>query len=90
MTEKRYNFALREDQTFVRDMVEAFNGDVIEARETVKEKIEYAMEDMSAHSYNNYTDDSEYTMCLTVKELNWLYDELYSSEKQSLRAEGDG
>lgn len=45
-------------------------------RETILEKLEAAFRDMDAHSYNNYTDDSEYSVIFTVKELRSLYNEL--------------
>ena len=45
-------------------------------KETIIEKLESAFSDMDAHSYNNYTDDSEYRVIFTVKELRWLYNEL--------------
>lgn len=45
-------------------------------RETILEKLESAFRDMEAHSYNNYTDDSEYSVIFTVKELRSLYNEL--------------
>lgn len=46
-----------------------------EDKETIKEKLECAFADMNAHSYNCYTDDSEYTIRFTVKELKWLCEE---------------
>lgn len=48
----------------------------MEEKETIIEKLESAFCDMDAHSYNNYTDDSEYRVIFTVKELRWLYNEL--------------
>lgn len=45
-------------------------------RETILEKLESAFRDMDAHSYNDYTDDSEYSVIFNVKELRWLYNEL--------------
>lgn len=45
-------------------------------KEAILEKLEGAFRDMEAHSYNNYTDDSEYSVTFTVKELQWLYNEL--------------
>lgn len=45
-------------------------------KETIKEKLECAFSDMDAHSYNDYTDDSEYIVTFTVAELKWLYEEL--------------
>ena len=45
-------------------------------REIILEKLESAFRDMDAHSYNNYTDDSEYSVIFTVKELKLLYNEL--------------
>ena len=51
-------------------------------KETILEKLESAFRDMDAHSYNNYTDDSEYRVIFTVKELRWLYNEL--SQKNNL------
>lgn len=47
-----------------------------EQKETIKEKIECAFSDMDAPSYNNYTDDSEYSVTFTVAELRWLYEKL--------------
>ena len=47
-----------------------------DTREIILEKLESAFRDMDAHSYNNYTDDSEYSVIFTVKELRWLYNEL--------------
>ena len=37
MSEKHYNFALREDQTFVKEMVEAFRIDKVGRLESLKE-----------------------------------------------------
>lgn len=45
-------------------------------REIILEKLESAFRDMDAHSYNNYADNSEYSVIFTVKELRWLYSEL--------------
>lgn len=45
-------------------------------KETILKIIEDNFADMSAHSYNGYTDDSERYLPLTVKELKWLYEEL--------------
>ena len=47
-----------------------------DSKETILKKLEAAFRDMDAHSYNNYTDDSEYSVIFTVKELRWLYNEL--------------
>lgn len=47
-----------------------------DTREIILEKLESAFRDMDAHSYNNYIDDSEYSVIFTVKELRWLYNEL--------------
>lgn len=47
-----------------------------DTREIILEKLESAFRDMDAHSYNNYTDDSEYSVIFTVKELKLLYNEL--------------
>ena len=47
-----------------------------DSKETILEKLESAFRDMDAHSYNNYTDDSEYSVIFTVKELRLLYNEL--------------
>ena len=47
-----------------------------DTREIILEKIESAFRDIDAHSYNNYTDDSEYSVIFTVKELKLLYNEL--------------
>ena len=47
-----------------------------DSKEIIFEKLECAFRDMDAHSYNNYTDDSEYSVRFTVKELRWLYNEL--------------
>ena len=47
-----------------------------DTRKIKNEKLESAFRDMDAHSYNNYTDDSEYSVIFTVKELRWLYNEL--------------
>ena len=47
-----------------------------DTREIILEKLESAFRDMNAHSYNNYTDDSEYSVIFTVKELRSLYNEL--------------
>ena len=47
-----------------------------DTREIILEKLESAFRDMNAHSYNNYTDDSEYSVIFTVKELKLLYNEL--------------
>ena len=47
-----------------------------DTREIILEKLESAFRDMDAHSYNNYTDDSEYGVIFTVKELKLLYNEL--------------
>lgn len=45
-------------------------------KEAILEKIESAFRDMDSHSYNNYADDSEYSVTFTVKQLRWLYGEL--------------
>ena len=45
-------------------------------KEAILKKIELAFRDMESHSYNDYTDDSEYSVMFTVKELRWLYNEL--------------
>lgn len=47
-----------------------------ELKESIKEKIEGAFADMSAHSDNGYTDESEYIVVFTVEELKWLSEEL--------------
>ena len=47
-----------------------------DTREIILEKLESAFRDIDAHSYNNYTDDSEYSIIFTVKELKLLYNEL--------------
>ena len=47
-----------------------------DSKETILEKLESAFRDIDAHSYNNYTDDSEYSVIFTVKELKLLYNEL--------------
>ena len=47
-----------------------------DTREIILEKLESAFRDIDAHSYNNYTDDSEYSVIFTVKELRSLYNEL--------------
>ena len=47
-----------------------------DTREIILEKLESAFRDMDTHSYNNYTDDSEYSVIFTVKELKLLYNEL--------------
>ena len=47
-----------------------------DTREIILEKLESAFRDMDAHSYNSYTDDSEYGVIFTVKELKLLYNEL--------------
>ena len=47
-----------------------------DTREIILEKLESAFRDMDAHSYNSYTDDSEYSVIFTVKELKLLYNEL--------------
>lgn len=47
-----------------------------DTREIILEKLESAFRDMEAHSCNNYTDDSEYSVIFTVKELGLLYNEL--------------
>lgn len=44
--------------------------------DTVREKIENAFADMSAHSENEYTDKSEYSITFTVEELKLLCEEL--------------
>ena len=48
----------------------------MEEKETILEKLESAFSDMDAHYYNNYIDNSEYSVIFTVKELRWLYNEL--------------
>ena len=47
-----------------------------DTREIILEKLESAFRDMDTHSYNNYTDDSEYSVIFTIKELKLLYNEL--------------
>lgn len=47
-----------------------------DSKESILEKLESAFRDMEAHSCNNYTDDSEYSVIFTVKELRLLYSEL--------------
>ena len=47
-----------------------------DTREIILEKLESVFRDMDAHSFNNYTDDSEYSVIFTVKELKLLYNEL--------------
>lgn len=39
-------------------------------------KLLSAQDDMDAHSYNSYRDDDEYPILFTVKEIQWLKDEL--------------
>ena len=48
----------------------------MEEKETILEKLKSAFSDMDAHYYNNYIDNSEYSVIFTVKELRWLYNEL--------------
>ena len=55
-----------------------------DTKETVLEKLESAFRDMGAHSYNNYTDESEYSVIFTVKELRWLYNELREDNEVEL------
>lgn len=50
-----------------------------EIKEIIKEKFKCAFADMDAHSYNHYTDDSEYVITFTVSELKWLFEELGGS-----------
>ena len=45
-------------------------------KKSIIEKIEAAFADMDAHSYNGYTDESEYILTLTVAELRWLNENL--------------
>lgn len=47
---------------------------------SIREKIENAFTDMNAHYYNNYTNDSEYNLYLTVEELKWLQEKLSFSK----------
>lgn len=47
-------------------------------KKSIIEKIESAYADMDAHSYNGYTDESEYQITLTVAELRWLNEQLSS------------
>lgn len=48
----------------------------MDIKEIIKEKIENSFMDMSSHSYNEYTKDSERTIELTVDEMEELYVEL--------------
>lgn len=50
-------------------------------QDSIIEKIESAICDMDAHSYNCYTDDSEYSLHLTVGEINWLLEHLINCDK---------
>ena len=50
-------------------------------QDSIIEKLKSAICDMDAHSYNNYTDDSEYLMYLSVKEINWLLEHLINCDK---------
>lgn len=45
-------------------------------KETIIEKLISAQDDMDAHSYNSYRDDDVYPISFTVKEIQWLKDEL--------------
>lgn len=38
------------------------------------ERLESNIADMDAHSYNEYKDEDERTVCLTVGEIKWLYE----------------
>ena len=45
-------------------------------KESIIEKLLSAQDDMDTHSYNSYRDDDEYPILFTVKEIQWLKDEL--------------
>ena len=47
-----------------------------DSKETLLEKLESDFREKDDYSYKKYTDDSEYRVIFTVKELRWLYKEL--------------